>query len=122
MKNQKTFQYLVFKITDDKKHIEIEHKGSRGASFEEFAEKCPDGQCRYGVIAVPQGSSDKMVFVVWSDDDGASIKAKMLYAMCKDVLIKEALNGGLHEKYQAVKQRPGFRRNGGEGRKNVSVL
>jgi len=103
MKKEKTFQYLIFKITSDKRHIEIEHKGSRGASFEDFADKFPDGECRYGVIAVPQGSSDKMVFVAWSDDEGASTKAKMLYASCKDCLLK-TLKDGLHEQYQAVQR------------------
>ena len=63
-------QYIVFKITADKKFIEIECKGDKGASFEEFTSKLPDGDCRYAVldveIATKSGATtNKLIFVAW---------------------------------------------------------
>ena len=43
---------MIFKITDDKKHIEIEHKGEKGASFEDFTKLLPVEDCRYAVLDV----------------------------------------------------------------------
>ena len=49
-------QYIIFKISDDKKFIEIERKGEKGDSFEDtfndFTSKLPDGDCRYAVLDV----------------------------------------------------------------------
>ena len=63
-------QYMIFKISDDKKFIEIEHKGEKGASFEEFTSKLPDGDCRYAVLDVEietksGASANKLIFVAW---------------------------------------------------------
>ena len=97
-------QYIVFKITDDKKFIEVEKKGEKGASFEEFCGTLPDNECRYAVLDVPittksGAETSKLIFVAWSDDN-ASIKPKMLYASSKDAL-KKALTG-INEEYQAT--------------------
>merc|ERR1739848_650291 len=81
------YQFIIFKITDDKKFIEIEKKGTKGASFDEFTKELPDGNCRYGVLDVEiqtksGATANKLIFVSWSDDN-ASIKPKMLYASSK---------------------------------------
>ena len=61
---------MIFKITDDKKFIEIEHKGEKGASFDDFCSKLPDGDCRYAVLDVEidtksGATANKLIFVAW---------------------------------------------------------
>jgi cofilin len=104
MKIRKTYGYIVYKITDDKKKIVIDCKGAPGASFEEFCSKLPDLACRYAVLDVEidtksGAKANKLVFVVWSDDNGPVMK-KMLYASSKDAL-KKSLEG-IAEEYQAT--------------------
>merc|ERR1719387_3127686 len=104
MKIRSSYQYIVFKITDDKKFIEIECKGDKGASFDDFKSKLPDGDCRYAVLDVEistksGATTSKLIFISWSDDN-ASVKPKMLYASSKDAL-KKALTG-INEEYQAT--------------------
>lgn len=104
MKIRKKFSYLIFKISDDKKFIEVEHKGEAGASFDEFKTKLPDADCRYAVLDVEintksGATANKLIFIAWSDDN-ASVKPKMLYASSKDAL-KKSLSG-INEEYQAT--------------------
>jgi len=104
MKIRKSYSYIIYKISDDKKYIQIECKGEPGASFAEFCSKLPDGDCRYGILDVPISTksgaeANKLIFVCWSDDN-ASVKPKMLYASSKDAL-KKALTG-ITEEYQAT--------------------
>ena len=104
MKIRSAYGYIVFKITDDKKFITIDCKGEKGASFEEFCSKLPDGECRYAVLDVEintksGATTNKLIFVAWSDDN-ASIKPKMLYASSKDA-IKKTLTG-INDEYQAT--------------------
>ena len=104
MKIRSAYGYIVFKITDDKKFITIDTKGEKGASFEEFCSKLPDGECRYAVLDVEintksGATTNKLIFVAWSDDN-ASIKPKMLYASSKDA-IKKTLTG-INDEYQAT--------------------
>ena len=59
---------MVFKITDDKKFIEIDCKGT--GDFEEFKTKLPDNDCRYAVldveIATKSGATaSKLIFIAW---------------------------------------------------------
>ena len=82
MKIRSSYQYMVFKITDDKKSIVIEKKGEKGASFDEFKSALPEGDCRYAVLDVEintksGATANKLIFVAWSDDN-ASVKPKML--------------------------------------------
>merc|ERR1711988_1071890 len=104
MKIRKKYQYMVFKISDDKKNIVTECTGEPGASFDEFKSKLPDNECRYAVLDVEietksGTTTNKLIFVAWSDDD-ASVKPKMLYASSKDAL-KKALTG-INEEFQAT--------------------
>ena len=106
MKIRSKYGYIIYKISDDKKFIEIECKGEKGASFDEFVSKMPDGDCRYGVLDVEintksGATTNKLIFVAWSDDN-ASVKPKMLYASSKDAL-KKALTG-INEEYQATER------------------
>ena len=89
-------QYLIFRITDDKKFIEVEAKGDKTEDFKAFCSKLPDGDCRYAVLDVEintkaGATANKLIFVAWSDDN-ASIKPKMLYASSKQAL-RNALDG-----------------------------
>merc|ERR1719450_1239561 len=104
MKIRSSYSYLIFKITDDKKYIEIEKKGEKGASFAEFTACLPDNECRYAVLDVvidtkSGATTNKLIFIAWSDDN-ASVKPKMLYASSKDAL-KKTLTG-INEEYQAT--------------------
>merc|ERR1719446_945013 len=106
MKIRSAHAYIIFKITADKKFIEIETKGEKGASFDEFKSKLPDGDCRYAVLDVEintksGATTNKLIFVACSDDN-ASIKPKMLYASSKDAL-KKSLTG-INEEYQATER------------------
>ena len=99
-------QFIIFKITDDKKFITIDAKGEKGASFEDFTKTLPDGECRYAVLDVEintksGATTNKLIFVAWSDDN-ASVKPKMLYASSKDA-IKKALTG-INDEYQATER------------------
>ena len=83
---------------------QIDCKGDKGASFDDFTSKLPDGDCRYAVLDVEintksGATTNKLIFVAWSDDN-ASIKPKMLYASSKDAL-KKTLSG-INEEYQAT--------------------
>ena len=106
MKIRSAYKYLIFKITDDKKWIEIEEKGETGASFEDFKSKLPDNDCRYAVLDVEIETksgvtANKLLFIAWSDDN-ATTRPKMLYASSKDA-IKKALVG-INDEYQATER------------------
>ena len=63
-------QYIIFKITDDKKFIEVEAKGAKDASFDDFCKTLPDGDCRYAVLDVEintksGATTNKLIFVAW---------------------------------------------------------
>ena len=106
MKIRSAYKFLIFRITDDKKFIELEHKGEKGTSFEDFTSKLPDNDCRYAVLDVEittksGATANKLIFVAWSDDN-AAIKPKMLYASSKDA-IKKALTG-INDEFQATER------------------
>jgi cofilin len=70
MKIRSAYQYIVFKITDDKKSIVVEEKGAKGASFADFTSKLPDGDCRYAILDVEintksGATTNKLIFVAW---------------------------------------------------------
>ena len=105
MKIRSAYAFIIFKITDDKKSIVIEHKGEKGDDFAKFCSKLPDSDCRYSVLDVEintkaGATTHKLIFVAWSDDN-ASIKPKMLYASSKDAL-KKTLTG-INEEYQVCR-------------------
>ena len=66
-------QYLVFKVNDERTFVVPEEIGEKGASFEEFCAKMPDGECRYGIYDV-----------VINTKSGAQANKLMLIAWCAD--------------------------------------
>jgi len=104
LKTRRKYKYIIYKISADKKFIEIEHKGAPDATDADFFSKLPDGDCRYGILDVAittksGAEANKVMFIAWSDDN-ASVKPKMLYASSKDAL-KKSLEG-ITEEYQAT--------------------
>merc|ERR1712007_48847 len=91
MKNENKHQYIIYRITDDKKNIVVEHLGTPGSSFEDYAGMFPDAGCRYGVYK----ADVKIIFLAWYDDEGASTKAKMLYASSEMALVKTLKEGSV---------------------------
>jgi len=98
----------VFKLTDDKKKIEVVPDtclpSKRGETnpedFEQFQTFMPENTCRYAVYNIQislkgsdniVGQRDKMCFITWAPDT-AKIKDKMLTAASKDAL-KKRLDG-----------------------------
>ena len=70
MKIRSEYKYIIFKITDDKKFIEIEAKGEKTEDFKSFCSKLPDGDCRYAVLDVEintksGATTNKLIFVAW---------------------------------------------------------
>lgn len=61
---------MIFRITDDKKFIEVEAKGEKTEDFKAFCAKLPDGDCRYAVLDVEintksGATANKLIFVAW---------------------------------------------------------
>ncbi|KAF9988361.1 cofilin [Modicella reniformis] len=110
LKTQKQLKYIIFKITDDKKSIVLDKTGVDDKSldsvkkYEAFVNELPQNDCRLAVYdfdyileddaTKTQGQRNKIVFFFWAPDDGASIKAKMLYASSKDALRKTLVGAG----------------------------
>lgn len=46
LRMKRAHRYLIFKVTDDKEEIVVEHIGARDATFEEFKENMPKDQPR----------------------------------------------------------------------------
>ena len=98
-KIDKKLRFYVYKI-ENKKSIKIDSYGERNATYDEFCEKLPENEARYGLIDLEFETKDgrptsKLVFICWNPDTG-SIRNKMLYSSSKEA-IKAALNGvGIH--------------------------
>eukprot|EP00386_Alphamonas_edax_P015395 GDKI01047047.1.p1 GENE.GDKI01047047.1~~GDKI01047047.1.p1 ORF type:complete len:140 (+),score=57.12 GDKI01047047.1:88-507(+) len=95
MKKKHNLSYLIFKIEGDSK-VNIEHKGEKGASYEEFTSKFPEKEPRYGVFDFEFNLDDgrpqsKLVFFYWGPDS-AAIRPKMIYSSGKEA-IKNKLTG-----------------------------
>jgi len=95
-KLKKSNKYLIFKLSDDKSKIVVEHEGATDASYDEFTSKFPPNDCRYGVSLIEYvhedgGPREKLVFFMWAPDS-APMKSKMIYAGTKDS-VKKALVG-----------------------------
>ncbi|KAG0373651.1 cofilin [Mortierella sp. AD032] len=95
LKLQKTHKYIIYKISDDLKTIELV-KTSDNASYDNFLAEFPADDCRWAVYDFAYktedgGDRNKIVFYSWSPDN-AKIRPKMLYASSKDG-IRKKLNG-----------------------------
>ncbi|KAJ1887738.1 cofilin, partial [Kickxella alabastrina] len=80
-----------------------EEKPTEEEMYEDFLAHLPETECRYAVYDIQfqkkEVLSNKIVFITWSPDN-AKIKAKMIYASSKNVLIS-SLNG-VHQIIQAT--------------------
>lgn len=103
VKTGKKNPYVIFRISDDLRSIEVERLGEQGETFDDFRQKMVDaakaGHGRYAVYDMTEdqdeGSKHKtgtLVFIVWISDDDCKIKEKMLYTSSKNV-IKQACEG-----------------------------
>ncbi|KAH7157055.1 hypothetical protein EDB81DRAFT_788748 [Dactylonectria macrodidyma] len=107
LKLSKTLKYIVFKLSDNYKEIEVEHT-SKDADWEDFRDKLikATSKNRAGVVgkgpryavydfeyqlASGDGTRNKIAFIAWSPDD-AGIQPKMIYASSKEAL-KRSLTG-----------------------------
>ncbi|XP_069118446.1 uncharacterized protein [Argopecten irradians] len=87
MKLGHKWNYVIFKITDDKKRIVVETK-SADKNYDDFKQllmnAANNGQCRYGVFDVKfttRGDQlrEKLAFFHWSPDS-CKINEKMIYS------------------------------------------
>ncbi|CAJ2510950.1 Uu.00g065750.m01.CDS01 [Anthostomella pinea] len=107
LKLAKKYKYIVYKLSDDNRQIEVE-KASDDKDWENFREQLVNAQTksksgqigkgpRYAIydfeysLASGEGSRNKICFIAWSPDD-AGVMAKMVYASSKEAL-KRSLNG-----------------------------
>jgi len=69
LKLRKNCRFIQYKISDDAKSIEIERKGDRDGSYDDFKGGLPENECRYVVYDVEydtdDGARSKLTFVMW---------------------------------------------------------
>jgi len=94
---------IIFKISEDKKKIEIERTVLKDANktqedeYNEIVQTLPPKEGRYIVwdLLIPNAKSgkenDKLIFMSWSPDD-APVQSRMIFASSKDA-IKKKLQG-----------------------------
>lgn len=84
LKNKKTYQYLIMKVTDDNKSIVLDKAGEPGSSYDDFLASLPETEPRYCVFDYHHEFSDgrktnKIVYIFWSPD-GGKVQRKMVCA------------------------------------------
>jgi cofilin len=100
LKLKKTYRFIINKITDDNKSIEVEKAVEKG-EYSDFVDALPHDDCRYAVYdfeyqqSASEGQRSKICFFVWAPDV-SKVKQKMVYAASKDALRKK-LVGVAHE-------------------------
>ncbi|XP_076365857.1 cofilin/actin-depolymerizing factor homolog [Tachypleus tridentatus] len=104
VKKDKKYRYIIYHIKDERV-IDVEHKGPRSSTYENFIEKLQNykSECRYCVFDFPlsvavEGSQksspmtvDRLILMMWCPES-SPIKHKMLYSSSYDAL-KKALVG-----------------------------
>ncbi|KAF9382101.1 cofilin [Podila verticillata] len=97
LKLKKSHKYIIYKISDDLKSIEIEKSADASATYDNFLSDLPAEDCRYAIydfdFTSPEGPRNKIVFFTWSPDN-SKIKAKMIYASSKDALRRQLVGVG----------------------------
>merc|ERR1712113_104260 len=81
-------------MIENKKTVVIEKEGPASETFENFTEALPKDAPRYALVDVEYKAEDgrdqtKLCFFMWSPDDKAGVKDKMLYASSKDAMKKK---------------------------------
>lgn len=89
--NKRHARFLVAKISDDATTIDLEHRGDRDATFDDFINAIPADEPRYGVFDLEFQTDDgrtvnKMCFVTYVPDTCKKMALKFNYANCKDTI------------------------------------
>lgn len=89
LKLGKKLKYIIFKLSDDNKEIQVD-KSSDSSDYDLFLADLPAETCRYAIYDFEyekpgEGKRNKICFYAWSPDE-AKIKTKMLYASSKDAI------------------------------------
>ncbi|CAH1790826.1 unnamed protein product [Owenia fusiformis] len=98
IKQKKKLSYVMYKISDDKRWIEVESKVPKGTedcatAWNNLKEVLKKDEGRYVVFDAnwtsdSGGFKEKLIFVAWNPDD-SSAKNKMLYSSSKDNILKK---------------------------------
>ena len=93
-------RYYVYKISDSGDEIVIDCYGTKEATYDDFVEKLPPNECRYGLFDMEFETKDgrptsKLVLIAWTPDT-AKIKNKMMYAGSKEALKSALVGVGVH--------------------------
>merc|ERR1711916_302650 len=91
LKLKHSAKYLLFAMSSDLTQIDLIETGAKDAKYEDFLEKLPENDCRYGIFDYE-----------FNDDgrDHAKIKQKMLYASSKAEFKKKLI--GISTEIQAT--------------------
>ena len=81
--SSKEFRYVILKFDDKLSKVVLAATGARDATFEDMMAEVPKDEVRFIFYDChfknEEGQDrDKVLFVVWSDDDHAPLKQKML--------------------------------------------
>ncbi|KAG0297275.1 cofilin [Dissophora globulifera] len=97
LKLGKKLKFIVYKLSDDQKHIVVEKQAESG-TYDDFLSHLPGSDCRWAVYdfdySTPDGERNKIVFYSWAPED-AKIKSKMLYSSSKEALRKSLTGVGI---------------------------
>jgi len=99
VKTGKKNPYIIFKLSDDLKCIEVDRVGEPGETFDDFRQHmmaaAAKKEGRYAVYDLLTAEEEtarhktgNLVFIVWISDDDCGIKQKMLYSSSKDAIKK----------------------------------
>ncbi|KAI5841921.1 hypothetical protein DFP73DRAFT_574148 [Morchella snyderi] len=104
LKLGKKVKYIIYKLSDDKKCIEVE-KHSESTDYDSFIGDLPENECRYAIydfeyeLEAGEGTRNKLCFYAWSPDD-APVRSKMVYASSKEALRRSLT--GIHAEIQGT--------------------
>jgi len=96
LKLKKESKYIIYKLSDDKKNIQVE-KSSVEKDYDAFLADLPEKECRYAIydfefeVSATEGKRNKICFYTWSPDE-APVRSKMIYDSSKDAL-RRSLTG-----------------------------
>ncbi|XP_047319965.1 actin-depolymerizing factor 5-like [Impatiens glandulifera] len=104
MKWKKVHRYIVFKIDERSRLVQVDKVGGAGESYDDFTKSLPEDDCRYAVfdfdfVTVDNCRKSKIFFIAWAPA-ASRIRAKILYATSKAGL-RRALDG-IHYELQAT--------------------
>ncbi|CAH9073790.1 unnamed protein product [Cuscuta europaea] len=104
LQRKKVYRYVIFKIDEKKKEVVVEKTGNSAQTYSDFSDSLPQNDCRYAVydfdfVTAENCQKSKIFFIAWSPQT-SGIRARMLYAMCKDRFKREL--DGFHYEIQAT--------------------